>query len=100
MRSDTVKQALNDLPSMDNEQIDILCSMRDDADSIRKWINDCILRQHIKKIGTDRLSAETRTLIKVKSYDAYIGLSLGIHRDMQDTADALLSDIKLDKTGT
>nr|MBI1231936.1 hypothetical protein [Cytophagales bacterium] len=100
MRSDRVKQALNALPEVGDEARDIVHSMKDEAESMRRWINDCILRQHMRNVETDRLSAETRTLIKAKSYDAFIDLSQGIHRDMKKTADALVSGFDLDKTGS
>lgn len=94
MRCEKVKQSLDALPDMGCELEDIAHSMRDEAESMRRWINDCILRQHMKNLGHDRLSANTRKLIKAKSYVSYIDLSRQITRDMQHHLKALMAEIK------
>ena len=91
MSSNNIKRSLEDLPNVGCEAPDIAHSMVDEAEFARTWIHDCILRQHTKQSGDDRLSAETRKMIKAKSYYTYISLSQNIHHDMQEKANSLLS---------
>ena len=94
MKSDNIKQELDALPDLGCEEEDIICSIRDEAEFSRSWINDCILRRHIKKTGEVRLSADTRKLIKAKSYDDYIALSKSLQRNLKKQAKALISEIQ------
>lgn len=94
MNKRTIKQELDNLPDIDSEEEDIVCAMRDEAEFSRNWINDCILRQHSKKIGDNRLNARTRKLIKVKSYMTYIGLSKKLQNNLKRKEKALLSEIQ------
>lgn len=89
-----VKQSCEIVHEIGHEEEDIAYSMRDEAEFSRSWINDCILRQHTRKSGNDRLSANTRKLIKVQSYNEYIRLSQKLHRDLKVIAQALLDEIK------
>ncbi len=68
--------------------------MKDDAEFSSSWIHDSLLRRYIKKTGDDRLNADTRKLIKAKSYDDYISFSKRVHRTLQKKAAALLSEIQ------
>jgi|GEM_PF-3051364 len=95
MKPEKIKQTLNDLPDVGScKKEDITRAMKDEAEFSSSWIHDSILRRYIKKTSDDRLNADTRKLIKAKSYDDYINLSKRIHRTLQEKARALLSEIK------
>jgi hypothetical protein len=95
MRSERIKQTLNDLPDVGScEKEDITRAMTDEAEFSSSWIHDSILRRYIKNTGDERLNADTRKLIKAKSYDDYINLSKRIHRTLQEKARALLLEIQ------
>ncbi len=94
MGNEKTKQSYKMLEEIGYEEEDIAYSMRDEAEFSRNWINDCILRQHMRKSGNDRLSANTRKLIRVQSYKEYIRLSQKLHRDLKVIAQALLDEIK------
>jgi len=95
MERKKLKQTLSDLPDVGLcEKEDITRAMQDEAEFSSSWIYDSLLRRYIRKTGDERLSADTRKLIKAKSYDDYIALSKCIHRALQENAKALLSEIK------
>lgn len=95
MEHKKLKQTLNALPDVGScEKEDIIRAMNDEAEFSSSWIHDSLLRRYIKKTGDERLSADTRKLIKAKSYDDYIALSKRIHRTLQGKAKALLTDIQ------
>ena len=95
MRPERIKQTLNDLPDVGScEKEDIMYAMEDAAEFSTSWIHDAILRRYVSKTGDKRLNADTRKLIKARSYDDYITLSKCIHRTLQEKARALLSDIQ------
>ena len=80
MERKELKQTLKDMPDIGCEEEDIAYSMQEEAEFSRSWINDALLRRYIRKTGEERLSADTRKLIKARSYDDYIALSKRIHR--------------------
>ncbi len=95
MERKKLKQTLNDLPEVGLcEKEDITRAMKDEAEFSSSWIHDSLLRRYIKKTGEERLSADTRMLIKAKSYDDYIALSKRIHCDLRKKMKALLPDIQ------
>lgn len=89
MRRERIKQTLNDLSDVGCEEEDIVYAMREEVEFSRSWINDSILRCYIRKTGDKRLSADTRELIKVKSYDTYISFSEELQRDLMKQIEAL-----------
>jgi len=94
MKPNSIKRTLNDLPDVGScEKEDITHAMKDEAEFSSSWIHDSILRRYIRKTGDERLSADTRKLIKAKSYDDYIALSKCIHRMLQKKAKALLFEV-------
>jgi len=100
MEHKKLKQTLNDLSDVGScEKEDITHAMEDNAEFSSSWIHDSLLRRYIKKTGDERLSADTRMLIKAKSYDDYIALSKRIHRDLKGKAEALLFKVHADSTG-
>jgi hypothetical protein len=94
MGTEQTKQSYEISHEIGHEEEDIAYSMRDEAEFLRSWINDCLLRQYIRKSGNDRLDANTRKLIKVTAYNEYIRLSQKLHKDLKMIAQALLSEIK------
>ncbi len=88
------KQSDEVLNKIGYEEEDIAYTMRDEAEFSRNWINDCLLRQYSKKAGEERLSVNTRKLIKVQSYNEYLRLGKELHRKMKEQAQTLLDEIK------
>jgi len=94
MGNNIIKQELNDLPEIACEKEDIIFAMKDEAEFLRNWINDSLLRRYVKKTGDKRLNARMRNLIKIKSYDTYINLSKSLHKDLKKQVKEHLLDIQ------
>lgn len=95
MKHEKTIQTIENIPDVGRcEKEDIINAMQENAEFSRSWINDSILRRYIKKTGDERLNADTRKLIKAKSYDDYIELSKSIQRNLKKQAQALLEEIR------
>ncbi len=92
--NDPMQQELDNLPDIVCEKEDIICSMKEEAEVSKNWINDGILRRYIKKSGDKRLSVRTRKLIKVKSCVTYINYSKDLHKKLRKQVKLLLSEVQ------
>ncbi|MBI1301214.1 MAG: hypothetical protein GC137_06080 [Alphaproteobacteria bacterium] len=92
MTKKKIKEELEIYAASGSEVEDITKAMTDDAEFARSWLHDFIIQQNTKKNGNKRFSAEERILMKVKSYKAYIQLSMTIQASMEATANKLLSE--------
>ncbi len=94
MSNNNTKQEPKIVEKIGYEEEDIAYTMRDEAEFSRNWINDCLLRQYVRKTCEKRLCANTRKLIKVQSYNEYIRLSTRLRRSLKAKAQNILDEIK------
>ncbi len=94
MRNSNTKQEPKTVERIGCEEQDIAYTMSEEAAFSRNWINDCLLRQYVRKTGEKRLCANTRKLIKMQSYNEYIRLSSRLRRSLEAKAQNLRDEIK------